>query len=634
MSRPFRVRALALLALFAAAGCQDYNFNPVGKCLIQPGNTRERLSDVSTADVLFIVDESGSMQGEQQKLAANFDAFITRLNGTNQRRVDNGLQPIDFHIAVTTTSIFFNYGRGETCRNDCAGAVGQNVCCQTTNAPLRQPRSCAAGPGVCAAGTECRTDCNGLKGDPYCCIPTTLVPPVSDVVACTTLGARCGTMQQHYDFQGCDPGEEGIAVRDWPYARGDFVSWTDAVGGTANPRVLHFDKQLYQAGGGGVNRQSFTQAQLQQFFVGGGAVNGNVIVGTCGSGEEQALEAARLAVQKAIDGQQHDTYSIAGAQTWTPATRTAGSAAEWPHENAKLVLVFVGDEDDCSSPVDASDGVVWLPGEDTCVDSSQGELGKQYRVTEIVDYFFGLGRPLGAAFIFPAAQTQCSGAECTVGGLCCATDCPGTIGVCTNNAVCGAQSPGYRLLEAANQFRARGASVVTGSICDPAFGTILDDIARIVEPPSGLTLPTLPAADVVTVLRIAGQDGKIRKTCRGPAPVGTAGTALDDYDWWFTETTDEGPPTGASQYVFINHNTGQCEANPGETYSADYLGRIPAAGCRSEIECSNALGGRAADWTCFAGVAAGDVCLNPASTPSPGTCICGSVEKNCAAGRQ
>jgi hypothetical protein len=286
--------------------------------------------------------------------------------------------------------------------------------------------------------------------------------------------------------------------------------------------------------------------------------------------------------------------------------------------------------------------VVWLPvplSQDTCIVPEQGEMEKQFQVTELVDYFFGLGRPLGAAFIFPATQTQCSGLDCQAGpvgdasGLCCATDCPGTTGVCTNNSTCGGQSPGRRLLSAATAFRQRGADVVTGSICDPNFGTILDEIAEIVKPPSGLVLASDPAADVVTVLRIAGRDGQTRKTCRGPAPVGTSGTALDAYDWWFTATRDSSTPAGVSRFVYINHDTGQCEANPGETYSADYLGRIPAGGCRSENDCASALGGRPADWTCFAGVGAGDQCVNPATAPSPGTCICGAVEKNCAAGR-
>ena len=104
MSRPLRVRALLPFALLAAAGCQDYNFNPVGHCLVQPGTERFTLSDVSTADVLFVVDDSGSMGGEQVKLARAFGRFIQNLDDTNAARAGNGLQPIDFHLAVTTTS--------------------------------------------------------------------------------------------------------------------------------------------------------------------------------------------------------------------------------------------------------------------------------------------------------------------------------------------------------------------------------------------------------------------------------------------------------------------------------------------------------------------------------------------------
>ena len=93
---------------------------------------------------------------------------------------------------------------------------------------------------------------------------------------------------------------------------------------------------------------------------------------------------------------------------------------------------------------------------------------KQFPVNEFVDYFAGLGRPLGAAFIFPAAQTSCSGTSCTA-GLCCQTDCPNHANVCiqgTDN--CGAQAPGgHRLVEAANTLRNRGADVITGSVCDP-----------------------------------------------------------------------------------------------------------------------------------------------------------------------
>jgi hypothetical protein len=634
MLRSFRVRALALAAL-AAAGCQDYSFNPVGKCMLQPGTKRVPLSDVSTADILFVVDDSGSMAGEQTKLAENFEIFIQNLDSYNAQRTDRGLEPIDFHVAVTSTSIFFNESSDPwRCSASCPGAVGQNVCCSggTSPAPIRQAKSCAGDASVCSGGTTCQTTCrvvesvgppevsHGLFGEPYCC-DANGVAPETEPIGCDTLGARCGTLQQHYDFASCNP---GLAVDGWKYPQGDFVSWTNAA--SANPRVLHFDKELYR---NGANRQGFTSEDLKAFFVGGtaggAAVQGNVIVGTCGSGEEQALQAARRAIEKALAGQQKDTYDLGGNVSWMPGTRTAGANAEWPHANAKLVLVFVGDEDDCSSPVDSSGGVVWLPygpASDTCVDSTKNEMGKQYAVATMVDYFASLGRPLGAAFIFPAAQTTCSGEACSP-GVCCASDCSGSMGVCTNNATCGAQSPGNRLSLAATEFRKRTPDVVAGSICDPNFGTILSEIADIVKPPSSLALPTLPASTDVTVLRITDRAGLTRKTCRGPAPdtMTEAEAVAAGYDWWFTDQGTTRDPSAASLYVHINTASGACEANPGETYSADYLGRVPEGGCTTRQQCAAALGGAAESWGCY---------IEPSQTI--GTCVCcapGSSSPEC-----
>jgi hypothetical protein len=618
MLRPLRVHAIALAAL-AAAGCQDYSFNPVGKCMLQPGAKRVPLSDVSTADILFVVDDSGSMAGEQTALAENFGVFIQNLDDYNAERTGRGLEPIDFHVAVTSTSIFFNESVSDShCRNDCPGAAGQNVCCTSGNAPVREAKSCAAGPGVCTGSTSCRTDCVGLLGEPYCCDPANLVAPETEPIACTTLTERCGTLQQRYAWSSsvthacnADARARGVAVNGWKYPQGDFVSWTS--GSAANPRVLHFDKELYR---NGANRQGFTADELKAFFVGGvvggGNVGGNVIVGTCGSGEEQALQAGRRAIEKALAGQQRDTYDLAGNPSWTPATRTAGGDAEWPHPNAKLVLVFVGDEDDCSSPVDSSGGVVWLPlanANDTCVDANQGETDKQYVVTEMVDYFASLGRPLGAAFIFPAAQVTCTGEGCTA-GLCCPPECGSTMSCSAN---CGAQSPGNRLSLAAAEFRKKTPDVVAGSICDPNFGTILSSIADIVKPPSSLVLPTAPASTDVTVLRITDRAGLTRETCRGPAPVelDEAGAIAAGYDWWFTESGTERDPFAVSKFVRINTASGSCEANPGETYSADYLGRVPEGGCTTRQQCANELGGAAQEWGCY---------VEPGQTV--GTCVC------------
>jgi hypothetical protein len=386
----------------------------------------------------------------------------------------------------------------------------------------------------------------------------------------------------------------GVAPVDngWPYPRGDFVG----LGG--NPRVLHFDKRLYEHADH-KNAQGFDSATLQTFF------RQNVKVGTCGSGEEQALQGSRLALQKALSGQQKDTWSFdpnaagVATQTWDPPTRTAGSAARWPNANSKLVLVFVGDEDDCSSPQDPSGGVVMLsepPGSDACSRDATDAAplgGKQFAVNDFVSYFTNLGRPVAAGFIFPAAQTQCTLQSCTATGLCCPA------GGCS--AVDGAQGRGTRLLATAKALDTAGVEVVAGSICDPDFGQLLNDIAEIVKPPQTLTLPSEPAESRIAVLRIVDSNGETRKICGRPLV-----TAQPDLvtaqntgaDWWFVVSDDPGVPVPVSQFVYINPQ-GQCRANPGETYSAEYLGVVPAGGCLTSDECTQKLGGKPGAFECF-----------------------------------
>ncbi len=53
--RPKGLSAAAGLAAFLG-GCQDYQFNPVGHCIVQPGQTQITLANLSTADVLFVID--------------------------------------------------------------------------------------------------------------------------------------------------------------------------------------------------------------------------------------------------------------------------------------------------------------------------------------------------------------------------------------------------------------------------------------------------------------------------------------------------------------------------------------------------------------------------------------------------
>ncbi len=708
MRRPRRHALLAaLLAGALGTACQDYRFNPAQRCVLQPGSERVSLSSTSSADVLFVVDDSGSMGGEQARLAAAFDSFVNSLHSYNDLRATNRLEPFDFHLAITTTSVFYNRPTSATCQTTCG--TSSNVCGASaggTCTPMRIPKACPTGGG-CGGGFSCKATCAGHAGEAVCCDAAGTTIETTNV-ACTTPGATCGEIQNRYAFNrvpqtctssaqcttapfdtctstsnacGAYPGhlccafqpcvtsgdcpggyacgnsdgrtnvcvanpggtplgtpqlslacEPGVAQEGALYPQGSFV------GIGSNPRVLHFDKKLYatDANGDGAwdpvpnrttatNNQNFTRAQLRDFFA------SNVRVGTCGSGQEQGLQAARLAVSKALSGQQKDVRTATGAIVAPP-----GVTADWPHSSGKLVVVYVGDEDDCSSPADPVRGVVLTgsPPADACTaDAALPEADqKEFRVTDVVNDLRALGRPLGAGFVVSTAQTTCEDSACTP-GVC--TDL-----TCTEApAVCGGQGPGSRFLEAAELLRAGGADVVSASICDSGFGAILGRIAEIVKPPSALTLPTAPATAALTMLRITNAAGDTRKICRGPAlpPLTLAEARAQGYDWWFTASSEqsndlEKTPSAESRFVYVNHATLQCEPNPGEGYSADYVGVLPAGGCTSHQDCRDALG-TTVDWTCYAGINPGPAgaCIPP-SASARGTCVCSPRSTVCPNG--
>jgi hypothetical protein len=346
----------------------------------------------------------------------------------------------------------------------------------------------------------------------------------------------------------------------------------------------------------------------------------NVAVGTCGSGQEQGLEAGRRALKKALrlDG-------------LSQPNDVDGNPPAWPHASSKLVTVWVGDEDDCSTPEDASQGVIMTlpPVADACTTDRSLAAADQklYPLGDFNSFFTGLGRPLATGFIVSAIADTCVDAECGQ-GICIDPTCTGGPGLC------GGQAPGVRFVELATDFSKKGPDVVVGSICHPSlvsgqppdFSSILDRVAEVVKQPTGLSLPTQPATAGLTVLRIVGTDGKTRKTCTKPAPIGTTdvpdpitGAVLNDFDWWFIDKDDATDPngqkpTGASRNIQINRAVLRCVANPGETYSADYLGLVPAPdGCATVTDCEVALGVRKVPW----------ICEKETPTSARGTCICG-----------
>lgn len=558
-----RLGVLAAL-LVPLAACNEYQFSPIGRCVLQPGSVRVELPKISSADILFVVDDSPSMDPKQAELAARFDDFIRRMVDINVGRTARGLQPLDFQIAVTTSALFAATPEPTYC-------VGGSRCCPTES--CRPVTSCARGTNAgCGAGEVCTHNqvfdptFTWIAGiEQRCC---TMSSACTGHAGCAA-GDRCPAIQTAYasplPTHMCSP---GIAAPGAPFPAGRFVA------PAANPKVLTFPKALDWASWTTAAPDARLSTLVSQF-------RENIRVGSCGSGEEQHLEAGLAAITLAVNGGQPGV-----------------GAGSFPRAGSKLVVVFVGDEDDCSSPPGAPLVVSgFAPGADSCTLDKHLPAAeqRQFPVTRYRDFFRVLrasGRvaDLAAAFIV-------SGARCADGSYAAADVCSGPASCpvtppasCAPPAgVCGgAYGAGERFLELAGLLRADGVGVVEGSVCE-SFGPILAAIADLAKPPEMLQLPTVPAARAMTNVRIVDGGGADVKTCRPGA------------DWCFVDCA---APSGAclasgtSQCIAIDHSGGQCEANPGETYSADYLGMLPAGGCATAADCASALGGTTSRWAC------------------------------------
>src|SRR5688500_11827035 len=86
-------RAL-LLASIALTGCQDYLFEQKLPEKVKEAQIIMPAGEPTPADILFVVDNSGSMADEQEILAANFDAFINQIAGAG-----------NYQIGIVTTDL-------------------------------------------------------------------------------------------------------------------------------------------------------------------------------------------------------------------------------------------------------------------------------------------------------------------------------------------------------------------------------------------------------------------------------------------------------------------------------------------------------------------------------------------------
>ena len=91
-----------LAASIALTSCQDYYFETIRLETIKEQSVVVPAAKPIPADILFIVDNSCSMEDEQQLLAESFDDFIRQIVGSG-----------DYRISIISTDVYNACGNGE-----------------------------------------------------------------------------------------------------------------------------------------------------------------------------------------------------------------------------------------------------------------------------------------------------------------------------------------------------------------------------------------------------------------------------------------------------------------------------------------------------------------------------------------
>jgi hypothetical protein len=393
-----RTTRIAIALAAALAACDSTPRNAVTAC--------EQTTIVPTkTDILFVIDDSGSMQSEQQKLGTSFNAFITRLAASPARS--------DFQIGVTTTSVDWPIFD--------AGSAG----------PL----------------TVFDRDPNDPSATPY---------PAGALVA-------------------VDPATPGKVLYD---AAAKRFTGTRILDATSTTLVADF--------------------------------NANAKVGTGGAGKEQGFRAARLALTDRV---------------------ADGTNAGFLRPGARLALVIVSDEDDCSDPASPPAVVYGRVGggiQERChSDADQALLPK------VSDYLDFLGTPL-AGEVRPVVVAVIAGVDAQKRPV---------------NPACNTVNGGYPAFRYRAFVDGLGPQALIDDVCLQDFSPTLEAIAGLIA--QNVTLSQAPADVRLLQVAVARRDGSTT-----PCTVGASGAGAADVVY--------SPPQGGRAPALQFQAQGRCVLQPGD----------------------------------------------------------------------
>jgi hypothetical protein len=185
---------LALLPALSLLGCNSYEVLRV--------TGYEQASFSNDADILFVIDNSSSMQEEAEALARNFDTFITKLTSAEGGNVgtatlgdamENYIREksgsslfIDYQLGITTTSVMFAGGETSGIDRGEAGLLIGDVIGRAPDAGQRFQEQL-----LCEA--TCWNSVT-LPSDPaFVCPAEGTAPTLGDAVTSEYLDCLCGT---------------------------------------------------------------------------------------------------------------------------------------------------------------------------------------------------------------------------------------------------------------------------------------------------------------------------------------------------------------------------------------------------------------------------------------------------------
>src|SRR5207244_191592 len=93
---------LASTVLVLLCGCQSYVAVPVQPATLIAVAQHAKVRVATKADVLLVIDDSYSMSGKQDRLAAALQGFTQEL--------DSLQPPVDYQVGVTTTTVSERFG--------------------------------------------------------------------------------------------------------------------------------------------------------------------------------------------------------------------------------------------------------------------------------------------------------------------------------------------------------------------------------------------------------------------------------------------------------------------------------------------------------------------------------------------